>query len=271
MNEIVYININKDEFVNSSRPLYKHMSLNNALRTLNKHFIWFSNPTEWKDPFEGRFLTAKYHRGNEILDFPWVNRVYCTCVTLTASSEAFWTPYSQNQIAIELRINRQQLITELESYLDKYDIYVGKVNYQQTDVITGELHTIPFTTNILQPFSEMWCAELLLLKRNAYKYEDEVRIIMVEKQKKIKSDTDSIMTKPNVKKGIKVGFKCKNTDIIKDIILDPSLERDTEMMLKNVFEEIYDFKPISNSAKAHRRVMKSGLYTKQKPKDLKLR
>jgi len=63
---ITFVNITEDEFL-ENKLLYKHMPLENALRSLNEKYLWFANPFTWKDPFEKRFLEAKYiKKGKEV-------------------------------------------------------------------------------------------------------------------------------------------------------------------------------------------------------------
>lgn len=255
---IVFLNISKEEFLANKKPLHKHMSLENALNVLNLRSIWFANPTIWKDPFEKQFVTAKYIKDKIEYDFPWKERVFCACFTETATSEAFWVPYSQQQIGIEFKINRKELINQLEKHSHVYDIYVGKVEYMMTKSITGSIYSIPFTKPLPTKESNLWWARLLLLKRNAYKYEDEVRIILVKKQS-------------TVKDGIPLKFDCSPTTLIESVVLDPNIGKFTEQLLKDIFINKFAFSPITNKAgRTQNRVVKSQLYTELKERKIKL-
>ena len=77
---IQFVNITKEEFL-QSKLLYKHLPLENALRTLKDKSLWFANPMTWKDPFERRFLEAKYMLNGEEKNFTWKGKVFCTCMT----------------------------------------------------------------------------------------------------------------------------------------------------------------------------------------------
>lgn len=232
------------------------MSLESALTTLNNHTLWFANPIIWKDPFESRFVTAKYLDKGEKIDYQWTDRVFCACFTETVTSEAYWAPYSQRQIGVEFRMNRQELLKVLEGYADLYDIYIGKVEYMLNSQIKGPLKSIPFGEPVPLPKTKSWWARLLLIKRKAFKYEDEIRIIIVKKEK-------------TQEKGIQIKYDCKNTDIIDSIVLDPSIERYTEDLLKDTFVNKYGFKALINKAgNRQSRVVKSQLYAKLAPKTL---
>lgn len=249
---IIFLNVSEEDFKNNTKPLHKHMSLESALNMLNNKTMWFANPTIWKDSFESRFVDAKYNCNGVLKTFPFKDKVFCACYTETAASEAYWTPYSQQQIGVEFVVNRNELLNQLAVYADKYDIYIGKVEYMKTASIKRPLNKIPFSGSLPLVWTKEWCARLLLLKRNAYKYEDELRIMIVKKEK----------TK---ERGIMLEFHCEPTSLIERVILDPNLQVQTEYLFKRIFEDYYNFKPVSNSlGKTYKRVVKSQLYAKKK-------
>ena len=251
-----FVNITKEEFF-KTKLLHKYMPLEYALKTLNEKKLWFANPTSWKDPFEKRFIEAQYKsKKGKLSSFAWKDRVFCICMTQTITSEAYWNTYSYQQIGIELRVNKRQLYHELKKIQNQYDIYIGKVEYMKTsDIKKQPISSIPFGNPIPKENTPGWNARLLLLKRNAYKYEDEIRIILVKKNK----------TK---EQGIYLEYQCENTDLIETIVLDPALADNTTVLLKEVFENKYGFMPKQNKKGSQRRVLKSQLYAIQKPQTL---
>ena len=93
---IQFVNITKEEFL-KTKILYKHLPLE-------------------------RFLEAKYTRKGKEVNFNWKGKVFCTCMTQTITSEAFWNTYSRGNIGIELRIYKEKLLEELSRYDDTYKI-----------------------------------------------------------------------------------------------------------------------------------------------------
>lgn len=226
------------------------MPLENALRTLKNKSLWFANPATWADPFEIRFLEAKYTKGGKEKKFKWPGRVFCTCMSQTQSSEAFWNAYSRGEIVIELRIVREKLLEELKKQATKYDdIFIGKVEYMKTaDIKKTELKDIPFVPPLKVSLnSPEFAARLFLLKRIAFQYEDEVRIILLKKNKT--QDT-----------GIEMEYTCGNTDLIRSIVLDPRLGDNTAEVLDKCFTEDYGFKPYISGKTTVKRVLRSQLY-----------
>lgn len=223
------------------------MPLEVVLGGFRERYLWLSNPIIWKDPFEKRFIEAKYQYKGKEYDFPLKGRVFCTCMTQTATSEAHWNNYSRGQIGISLAFKKIQLLDVLEKNANDYDIYVGKVNYLRTREIKNSLKDIGPIKG-LTPFSlsnREILIKLLLLKRIAFRYEDEIRILAVKKYK----------TKEDC---IKLNYTIKPSDLIDKITIDPNIEHNTETMLKNLFKNEYGFK----------RVFKSQIYSLQT--DLKI-
>ena len=192
--------------------------------------------------------------------FRWKNRVFCTCLTQTITSEAFWNTYSRNEIGIELRLYREALLEELSRYEDTYKIFIGKVEYLKTDEIKRGLRSIPFNPPVKKGESlntDDFAARLFLLKRTAFSYEDEIRIIIVKE-------------KTTQEKGININYNCENTNLIQSIIVDPRVGDYTFNMLKELFVNTYGFSPIEKDGKTHHRILKSSLYTKQPQVTLKI-
>ena len=249
-----FVNITREEFL-SKKLLHKFMPLEYALNTLEGKHLWFANPVTWKDPFEKRFIEATYKDSKgKISHFAWKDRVFCVCMTETSTSEAYWNTYSNQSIGIELKFNRERLLQALEilSANNKMNIFIGKVEYMKTSDIKKPLHSIPFAPPCNIKISTQECkARLLLLKRIAYKYEDEIRIMIVKKDK-LKNN------------GIYLDFNCHHLDMIDSITLDPSIGPHVTTLLKNTFVHTYGFIPIktnSLSKKFRYRVQKSSLYS----------
>ena len=245
---LYFLNLTETEFL-SKKLLYKHMPLENALRTLKNKSLWFANPETWSDPFEKRFLEAKYLKGDKEKTFRWPGRLFCTCMTQTQSSEAFWNAYSQGEIAIELRIVREKLLEELKKQAKEYHIFIGKVEYMKTaDIKKTELKNIPFNPPLKVLLnSPEFAARLFLLKRIAFQYEDEVRIILLKKNK-------------TQEKGIEFKYTCDNIDLISTIVIDPRIGDSTFEMLYNYFSEKFGLKPYLSGKKMVKRVLRSQLY-----------
>lgn len=218
------------EFTDSGRFVNKFMSLERALNLLNSKSIWFANPSTWPDPYEKRFIIATYGSKKK---FAWKDRVFCSCFTDNATSEASWNAYSSKQDCIQFTFYRQALIDLLNAYQaanKNNQVYFDPVEYMQTKYIEKPLSKIPFDPPISPGIgirSMEFKERLLLLKRKAFEYENEFRAIIV---------------KPKTTKelGIQVPIPDIHT-LIHEITIGPKVEKDTFEMIKGVLEHTYGF------------------------------
>lgn len=175
---VKFINITREEFL-ENKLIFKYMPLEHALSTLNHQYLWFANPTTWVDPFEKRFIITKYSDGST---FAWRDRVFCCCFTESAACEAHWNIYSRGEIGIECKFDRVELLNLLEQ--SDLRIYIGRVEYMKTSDIKKKLSQIPFNPPIAFNMRTVeHKVRLLLLKRKAFEYEKEIRIVIVKKDK----------------------------------------------------------------------------------------
>lgn len=126
-----------------------------------------------------RFIITKYSDGNT---FAWRDRVFCCCFTESAACEAHWNIYSRGEIGIECKFDRKELLNLLEQ--SDLRVYIGRVEYMKTSDIKKKISQIPFNPPIaFNMRSAEHKVRLLLLKRKAFEYEKEIRIVIVKKDK----------------------------------------------------------------------------------------
>lgn len=232
---IQYINITESEFL-SKKLLFKYMPLEFALGTIKDKYLWLCNPVIWKDPFEKRFIEAKYQINGKEVDFPLKGQLFCSCMTQTPTSEAHWNNYSSGQIGISLKLKRRQLLQILNENISDFDIYIGKVDYIKTSELKKKISEIENIKTIhpLKLGNRFLQIKLLLLKRIAFQYEDEIRVLAVKKHK----------TKEN---GLKMPYTMQPSDLIDTITIDPNIGRNVEDVLKSLFKKEYSFKKVYKS------------------------
>jgi len=118
-------------------------------------------------------------------------------------------------------MNKDVLLKELEKFSDRENakVFIGKVCYQRTDEISGSLVNNDFLKNEnKKPFSldnDEDAIKLMLLKRNAFQHESELRILIVPKEKKQGTD-----------KGLKFDYRCKPSELVSQIMVPRSFFKD---------------------------------------------
>ena len=184
---INYINTTKELFLKENNGvLFKYMPYNNVRRFLKDSDLnmWMAAPSLWEDPYEKLFINAQYGTRKKHDDYLYKDQVYCTCFTNNASSEAQWKNYVKSGLAICFTVSRSDLITALEKYASQNldcKIFIGKVEYKTTDKI--KKHSLALLLGANYNNRPNYLVELLFLKRNAFKFEDETRIVIVTKEK----------------------------------------------------------------------------------------
>ena len=231
----------------SHSPLFKHMPLVYALDLLQNCRLWFASPETWTDPFEQRFYSAQYENpsGTGVTPFPWKGKVFCTCFTTRAASEAHWKRGSDDSVM--LHFSREKLLRLLKNLPNDLHVYIGKVEYMQTkEIQVSELSKIPFkrirpsVTNI-----DNYCARLLLLKRNAFLYEEEIRVMIFNKNATYQQKGDFLLE------------WSKNDVLTPEVTLSPLQSKEANQNLKEFINANYLIK-----------VLFSRLYKAPKPRKI---
>ena len=151
------------------------------------------------------------------------------------------------------------LLNQLEPQLPNYEIFIGKAEYLSTEKISKQnLFDIPFNPPLEAKTNAILAPRLFMLKRKAFEYEDEIRILLVART-------------VSKKTGVEIPYTCKHTEIIGRVTLDPRLKDNTTKMLKDLFESKYGFQQKFSSKSMIPSVVKSTLYTCPKPETLYLR
>ena len=165
--------------------LYKYMTLDSFMRFIKEGKIMFQEPTGWKDQFEKRFYNADYSKLGKRKNVP--RELYATCMTETKDCEAPWKVYANDdkvfgkcvQIKIKLAEFKQQVLDYISP--KGWNAYEGKVSYalNQAHILKLHMKGTPYHKPFFQSFNLEKFLALLLIKRPAYEYENEVRFLIV--------------------------------------------------------------------------------------------
>lgn len=250
---VKFVNISDTEFF-KLKVLFKIMSFTRSIEVLTNKKFWFSNPIRWLDPYEKMFVNATYKSKQGEFLFPWHNRVCCFCLTENASSQASWCTYCENQIGMQFCINVEQLFNEICREFKNYKIFIGRVEYMSTRDFCGSISKIPFQSPCpnIDLNDDSLLARLMFLKRNAFEFEKEIRIVVVKNEEE--KDLN----------GIHFSYNCDNTELIQSIVIDPMVNDDCFNTISDFIVTQFNFIPINNYPRVrHSRLYKDILKTKQ--------
>lgn len=139
-------------------------------------------PSSWQDPFENVILKAEVRTARgEIGKFSFHDDVYGQCWTLDTASDAMWQIYSDKKNAVRVRTTVGRLIDSLHAAHGNWahaTCFIGKIQYMGEGQLKKFAQTI-FKDGIMPEA----IARSLLVKRNAYKHEREVRLIYIKRDK----------------------------------------------------------------------------------------
>ena len=195
-NQVAYYQIT-DKFIpeKDTSFFYKYMDLESALLSLRNGNLRFVEPTRWEDKYEGRFYNANYRSvSTKDSDTPFL---YSCCMTIKPHNEAAWKVYSYGKRGlgahcVQFKINRNQFRKELLNSITKKrtEIYEGLVTYVKEDIINN-IHKKEYKNykgKVIQnenyniffsQFKRIEYLNLLLLKRDYFRHENEVRFFII--------------------------------------------------------------------------------------------
>ncbi len=243
----LYVDAEEDKEVRIS----KYMSLENALSLLEEKVFYLANPTVWPDPFESLFIKAEYEINGEKKHFsdllPDNQYLYCTCFTQCFQSDAQWSMYNDNDIAVMIDFDAKKLFKELSKY--RKNLYIGKVKYIEggwTRVRELDKNTQAAIKNAKDANHLTALLGLMLRKRINYEYEKEIRLMYLRKLRSPTQTKDGGLSHQN-KLGINVGIP-NIKDCITKIRIDPRLGPRTTKAIKEILNAYLPSEKISKSA-----------------------
>jgi hypothetical protein len=184
-----YITANDESLDKESRKLYyrkvyKYMSLDALILSLTYQTWKFWEPFKWDDKFESRFYCADYRIPSA---GPMTTPdLFATCVTRKQNCEASWKVYVHGAglaaRCAQLELDTGKLRYQLWSNNADFLILDKNVLYRNTSYITN-LHDKALMPSeypkYFSPITLRRYLNLLSLKREAFEYEQEVRIFAI--------------------------------------------------------------------------------------------
>lgn len=219
----------RTDTIELSHSFYRYMSEEDLDYILDGSFL-FKNPSSWWDPFESLMVNGDY--SNLGFSKP---ATYVACFSKLARSEAHWKMYKRNlrkpYIRVEFDMKNFIGALCLASVLDNQShLYVGNVYYglRETSIKaiakkSSKYHKVAIPSN----FEEKNYVDLLLLKRQSFKWEEETRIIILSQTEQ--QETLFLRYDPKLAKSF-----------IKSIQIEPNKSNSTFHRLQKKYKEKWD-------------------------------
>lgn len=220
--------------------IYRYMPFSVFIKCLCTKTFRFNEPSQWPDQFESRFYNATYSSPkNDLIP----HKVFAFCTTAKRDCEPSWSIYASNEPTIQIKINRSKWLSSLNKWNkdkknSKFTIYESKVNYDLKEAHIAVIHKPNFVNKknnlqktkgydiLFKNFDLDSYLSLLLLKRMAYSYEDEIRYMIVQQHKEeIDSKDEKYLDLPIF-----------DFDFIKEIRFSPQLSLCQLCKILTIFE-----------------------------------
>lgn len=176
MNSTNYINIPKRERGNY---VYRTLPFNRLVEIFESEKNTLLAPYMWKDldPFENFILQAPVDRnGTKLL---WHDHFFGQCWSMTDESDAIWRIYSPDKSSVRIRTTIEKLAESLSKNSGSHSIdsFIGKVKYYFQKRMMPVAKKLRADILNVRNNDVKKSAKAFLIKRDAFKHEDEIRLI----------------------------------------------------------------------------------------------
>ena len=230
-----YLNLNSKKY---GKKIYRVLSIDRLLEMFEEGENTLSKPKMWDDPFEN-FLFSMPRKLDDGTEFKSSlrDRAYGQCWSLNVESDAMWRIYAPNKNGVKIQTNIRVLLNSLKTSKVPYphtSCYIGAVDYSSKATINQLVSDVRNEKDLFHGSSGQ--AKSLLIKRKAFKYEEEVRLIYLDPKNE---------AKPNY-----FTYSCDVLSLVEAITFDPRMGPNLYQVFKSHLE---------NSGYKGR-IIQSGLY-----------
>ncbi|MBA3017755.1 MAG: DUF2971 domain-containing protein [Proteobacteria bacterium] len=180
-----YINLSEKEKI---KYIYRTISFSRLVELFETKQNTLLSPSLWDDPFENFILKAAFDLNGEKVTFSIHEKCFGQCWSLKRESDAMWRIYSPDKSCVRIRTTVKNLAESLSANLKGHRIsaFIGKVEYFTEKKL--QVHSKKIASDIMESTGINF-AKTLLVKRNSFEHENEVRLIYLgdksEKSNKI--------------------------------------------------------------------------------------
>ncbi len=164
----------RDLSLSETKLIYHFLPLSYALQIFQHNRLWFNPVTSWTDPYEKEWCDLLFTRPDKLNSV----RTYGHCWTKSNFAEPLWRMFAFKQCEPVVRISCRvsSLIRAGMRFIETNSgsLYLGNVQYQTESNLYVHAKTI--LAGMHKDSSPSAC-EFLLLKRNAFSFENEVRLL----------------------------------------------------------------------------------------------
>lgn len=159
------------------RSLYHHMEWRYAQLVLQNQRLRLSAVSSWSDPYEKAWVNILFNRPGSVLKGA---EAYGICFTTSTYDEPAWRMhgFSRPPPMVRLMLRKNSILDAIRVSLALHagSWFLGSVRYRQTTELNSLARTV--VGHEQKDVSRM-AAAMLLHKRNAFVFENEVRLLLI--------------------------------------------------------------------------------------------
>jgi len=214
----------------TSTKIYRYYRKKYLKKTFNDNRLFLVKPQEWDDPFENILLNCTLNikeYGNVNLS-PIFECLYGQCWTLLEESDALWRIYSYDKQGIKVETTVDKLFKTFyrtSNNCAEISYFIGKVDYLSEEKLISWLTRSDGAQTLIFDNTGRGHAIALLIKRDSFAHEKEIRLIYHEpsSEKSSKNKIHQVPITPN--------------KLLTKITLDPRLNKKEFEKLRDEIKE----------------------------------
>lgn len=163
----------------TGKTVYRILRFEHLVRLFRDRQFTLTSPFAWEDPFERLWSRLVFPARMEHESV--TRRVFGSCLTFQARSDAMWSIYSRNWLGVRLTMKLDEVQRQLESAPELTDarVWIGEVKYLSDTGLTERAKNLKEAAALPDVDHSEVMAKAWLNKRIAFRHEDEVRILAV--------------------------------------------------------------------------------------------
>jgi hypothetical protein len=226
--------------------IYRYTTVDRLFQLFDKKKLVLVKPSKWDDPFENILSKVVYFDGKDNVSLRGITDKYVgQCWTKSKECDGLWRNYSKmginkpdTGVKITTRVDKlfEYVANKKNDKFWKINTFIGNVTYAKDQEIIEFLQKI--NIHWIADTSGKNPAKTLFLKRNEFKYENEVRIV-----KSIDNASDITLNNSEV-----YFVDIDPFDLITSVAFSPMMENEEYLNYRNRLIKIgFDEKKISKS------------------------
>ena len=172
--------------LDENASVFRFVKTDRLFEILKTKKIALVKPWKWDDPFEN-FLskTVVVNKKKERIGFNLTNDFYGQCWTLSDECDGIWRNYSSLENGARIESTTTSLLAsiyDMTNDTSKLSCFIGKVVYETDTNIPNMLSQ--WISQIVIDHTGKEIAKMLLIKREEFSYENEVRLLYSKEESK---------------------------------------------------------------------------------------